>query len=148
MSALVWSEDLMLSMPELDTIHQEFVALLAQAQTASDADLVPIWQTLVAHTEAHFALEDRWMVASGFPADNCHSRQHAVVLQVLREGAQQGSQGHVAPIRQMAHELSIWFPHHAQTMDAALTQHLQARGFDPRMDVQLAPCDAGSPQAA
>jgi hypothetical protein len=30
----------------------------------------------------------------------------------------------------MAHELAIWFPQHAQSMDAALALHLRGIGFD------------------
>jgi hypothetical protein len=33
-------------------------------------------------------------------------------------------------VRQMAHEIGIWFPQHAQTMDAALAQHLRGVGYD------------------
>ena len=42
-----------------------------------------------------------------------------------------GEQGQLAPIRQMAHELTIWFPHHAATMDAGLALHLKSVGYDP-----------------
>ena len=42
-----------------------------------------------------------------------------------------GQAGQLAPIRQMAHELTIWFPHHAATMDAGLALHLKSVGYDP-----------------
>jgi hemerythrin-like metal-binding protein len=128
---LVWSEALSLSMPVMDTTHQEFVDLLGKVQTACDAELMPRWQDLVAHTEEHFAREDQWMRETGFAPENCHSTQHAVVLKVLKEGTVLGQQGDFAPIRQMAHELTIWFPHHAQNMDFGLALHLKSMGFAP-----------------
>ena len=135
---LVWSDALTLSMPVMDQTHEEFVELLGQVQTAEDADLVSRWEVLIAHTEAHFGQEDRWMAATGFAPGSCHMTQHAVVLQVLREGLKQGQQGVLSPIRQMAHELTLWFPHHAQTMDAGLALHLKSVGYDPETG-QLAP---------
>jgi hemerythrin-like metal-binding protein len=131
MPSLVWSDALSLSMPVMDTTHQEFVELLAAVEAADDATLLARWQELIDHTDDHFGREDRWMQATGFGPANCHSTQHAVVLKVLREGAAQGAAGDLAPIRQMAHELTIWFPHHAQNMDHGLALHLKSVGYDP-----------------
>jgi hemerythrin-like metal-binding protein len=131
MSSLVWSDALSLSMPVMDVTHQEFVDLLAQVEDADDATLLPKWQALIDHTDDHFAREDRWMLATGFAAGNCHSSQHAVVLKVLREGAVKGAEGDLATVRQMAHELTLWFPHHAQNMDFGLALHLKSMGYDP-----------------
>ena len=132
MSTLVWSEALSLSMPVMDTTHQEFVDLLAKVEASDDANLLANWQALIDHTDEHFAREDQWMKDTGFAPGNCHSSQHAVVLKVLREGAELGKTGDFAPIRQMAHELTIWFPHHAQNMDFGLALHLKSVGFDPK----------------
>ena len=71
------------------------------------------------------------MQATRFASGNCHSMQHKVVLQVMREGAAMGARGELEPIRQMARELAVWFPQHAQAMDAALALHLRRAGFDP-----------------
>ncbi len=127
---LIWSDALNLSLPVMDRTHEEFVELLGQVQQAEDADLLWRWQELVAHTQAHFDQEDRWMLATGFAPGSCHITQHAVVLKVLKEGLEQGHQGQLWPIRQMAHELTLWFPHHAQTMDAGLALHLKSVGHD------------------
>jgi hypothetical protein len=39
----------------------------------------------------------------------------------------------------MAHELGIWFPQHAQTMDAALALHLRRVGYDAETGIVSAP---------
>ena len=62
---------------------------------------------------------------------NCHSVQHKVVLEVMREGIALAEAGDPGAIRQMARELAIWFPQHVQNMDAALALHLRSVGFDP-----------------
>src|SRR5574344_812542 len=76
MTTLQWDDALLLDLPELDTIHREFVDLMAQAQDAPDEQLLAQWQHIISHTEEHFGLEDRWMRAAGFAPDNCHMHQH------------------------------------------------------------------------
>jgi hemerythrin-like metal-binding protein len=136
---LAWSAALALDLPLMDDTHREFVELLAGAGAASDADLLAAWARLVDHTADHFGREDAWMRATRFASVNCHTTQHKVVLQVLREGAQAAAAGDVGPVRQMIRELAAWFPHHAQTMDAALALHLRRVGFDPDSGEVIAP---------
>ena len=131
MPTLNWSEDFALGIAEMDTTHQEFIALLADVQAAGDAAVMPAWQALVDHTQVHFDNEDRMMLATRFAATNCHSTHHKMVLEVLRQGLAMGHAGDLAPIRQMTRELATWFPQHADGMDAALALHLQRVGFDP-----------------
>jgi hemerythrin-like metal-binding protein len=139
MPALPWSEGLALGLSFMDDTHKEFVDLLARAEEADDAALPAAWQELVDHTADHFGREDEWMVSTGFSSTNCHSTQHLVVLQVLREGLAQANAGNVAPARQMIRELAVWFPQHAQTMDAALALHLRGVGYDPESGEVLEP---------
>jgi hemerythrin-like metal-binding protein len=128
MPTLQWSDTLALDLPMMDDTHKEFVALLAQVTDAADDALLPLWHELLAHTDAHFAREDQWMKDTGFSSSNCHSTHHQVVLQVMREGEKRAD---LAIVRQMADELGIWFPQHAQAMDAALALHLRSVGYDP-----------------
>jgi len=57
----------------------------------------------------------------------------------MREGAKRGLTGELGVVRQMAHELGLWFPQHAQSMDAALALHLRGVGFDPVTGIVHAP---------
>lgn len=130
-TTLQWSEALSLDMPMMDTTHQEFVELLAEVVQAPDASLLSKWAALIDHTDEHFGREDQWMLDTGFAAGNCHSTQHSIILQVMREGGKRGLAGDLAMVRQMAHELGLWFPQHAQAMDASLALHLRSAGYDP-----------------
>jgi len=131
MTALPWTEGLELGLSFMDTTHKEFIDLLARAEAAGDDALPAVWEELVAHTADHFGREDEWMLATGFALGNCHTSHHKVVLQVLRDGLAKAASGDLAPARQMIRELAVWFPQHAQTMDAALALHLQGLGYDP-----------------
>ena len=135
MTTLTWSDQLALQQPQMDTTHEEFVALLAQTEaalTGSQDDLLARFDTLVEHTVGHFEQEDRWMLATGFAAENCHTQQHQGVLAVITECAKRARQDNdFEPLRSAVEELGSWFPEHALSMDAGLAQHLAEVGFDP-----------------
>ncbi len=139
MHTLQWSAALAMDLPFMDDTHHEFVDLLGAVEEAEESQLLSTWRALVEHTVLHFGDEDRWMVDTHFASSNCHSVQHRVVLQVLREGVALGEAGDLKPIRQMAHELAAWFPQHAQSMDAALALHLRRVGYDTATGVVHAP---------
>lgn len=139
MPNLEWSDALALDLPAMDDTHREFVDLLALAETAPDDSLLAHWNTLVEHTDDHFGREDQWMQSTRFSASNCHSVQHQIVLQVMREGIRLVESGDLATVRQMIRDLAIWFPQHAQSMDAALALHLRSVGFDPLTGVMSLP---------
>jgi len=139
MSTLQWSEALAMDLPFMDDTHHEFVELLGIVEEADDATLLDAWQALVDHTDEHFGEEDRWMKDTHFSSSNCHSMQHRVVLQVMREGGVRGKAGDLPMVRQMARELATWFPQHAQSMDAALALHMRRCGYDAATGVVSAP---------
>ncbi len=126
-----WSPTLGLEMPVMDDTHEHCVALLADVVLAPDDTLLSRWALLIDHTQEHFDREDQWMLDTGFAAGNCHTTQHSVILQVMREGGKRGLLGELDLVRQMAYELGLWLANHIQSMDAALALHLRSAGFDP-----------------
>ena len=144
MNALTWTDDLALQQPQMDATHREFVDLLALAAAAKQGDqqalLLEQFQRLVDHTVEHFAQEDRWMAATGFAPENCHSFQHTAVLNVMRECVQRArDEGDFAPLSVAVDELAIWFPQHAKMMDAGLALHMAELGYDPATGVCARP---------
>jgi hemerythrin-like metal-binding protein len=123
----------------MDDTHEEFITLLGQAVQASDDKLLSRWAQVIDHTQEHFDREDQWMLDTGFASGNCHATQHSVILQVMREGGKRGLLGELDLVRQMAHELGLWFASHVQSMDAALALHLRSAGFDPATGVMRNP---------
>ena len=152
MSLLTWNDSLALQHPVMDRTHEEFVALLGATEAAlagPEATLLARFEALVDHTVEHFAQEERWMAATGFAPENCHAGQHQAVLGVMvgcarRAGSEDGDGEPVdfEPLRMAVGELATWFPQHAQMMDAALAQHLEAVGFDPATGVCQQPLQA------
>lgn len=134
MTTLAWTDKLVLNQPTLDTTHEEFVALLNTFGTALDdgVDALPAYHALLTHTETHFAMEEEWMARCGFEPQNCHSSQHAMVLNVMREALRYATElNDREPLNILRTELAGWFPQHAEMMDAALVFTMEQRGFDP-----------------
>lgn len=134
MTTLAWTDNLVLNQPTLDSTHQEFVEHLNAFGAALDAgiDALPAYHALLAHTEAHFAMEEDWMASCGFEPQNCHSSQHAMVLNVMREALRYANElNDREPLNILRTELAGWFPQHAEAMDAALVFTMAQRGFDP-----------------
>mgnify|MGYP000482279295 CR=1 FL=1 len=49
MATLQWDDKLQLDLPELDTVHREFVDLLTHAESADDAALLALWHEFGGH---------------------------------------------------------------------------------------------------
>jgi hemerythrin-like metal-binding protein len=134
MTTLAWTDKLILNQPQLDTTHEEFVGLLNAFGAALDAgeDALPAYHALLAHTEAHFAMEEDWMARCGFDPVNCHASQHKMVLNVMREALRYATElKDREPLNILRTELAGWFPQHAEMMDAALVFTMDQLGFDP-----------------
>jgi len=148
--ALTWTDALALQQPQIDRTHQEFVELLNALAAAvlpqASTSALPAFDALLAHTEQHFAMEEGWMAATGFTPENCHSRQHQMVLELMREVRSCAlEKNEWEPLARLVPALAEWFPQHAEMMDAALVFTMQQLGFDPAQPQPVAaPASAGA----
>jgi hemerythrin len=129
MVALRWSSDHELGIVAMDDTHREFAALLNALDGVPPACAAERLDALIRHTEIHFAQEDEWMEASGFPPLHCHRGEHERVLDVLREVHRRVLGGDASIMQSLLNELPLWFAHHAATMDAALASHIRQTDY-------------------
>ena len=128
--ALEWSDGLVVGNARMDDTHAEFVDMVARLRAAPAAEQLAQYRELLPPTVEHSEREDRWMQATGFAADNCHSGQHATVLDTMRKVESHYLEGDTDILVRMAEALAEWFPQHTQTMDAGLAIHMNNLGFD------------------
>lgn len=141
MSLITWSAALELGLPRMDATHREFVDLCNALAAAGDqAAFLMALDTLIAHTDAHFAQENRWMAGCGFPPIRIHMGEHERVLGLLRDTRERVAAGDLETGRRSIDELPDWFRGHAATMDAALAYHIRATGYDA--DAESEPASA------
>jgi len=129
-ASLRWSNDLQTGDSRIDETHEEFVTLLNQLLATPQDQQLPLYQAFLSHTVAHFAQEERWMLATGFAADNCHAGQHATILETMRAVQVHYEGGDTEIITRLAEALAEWFPGHTNSMDAGLAQHMKSVQFD------------------
>ena len=115
--------------PKVDNDHSEFVALLNQLDTASNAEFPALFRQLFEHTEQHFAMENQLMLDYGFPAEAEHKGEHVRVLGEFKQFQTRVDKGMIAFGRSFVKErLPQWFLLHITTMDSALAAHIKASG--------------------
>jgi len=136
---LDWTDSLNTGDARMDDTHQEFVTLLNDLLKTPPERQLPLYLSFIDHTVDHFAQEERWMVATGFAADNCHASHHATILETMRAVVEHFEQGDTDIINRLAEALVEWFPQHAASMDAGLALHLKDVGFDTRTETLADP---------
>lgn len=138
-NGLQWSAQLQTGDARMDDTHEEFVDMLNQLLATPQDQQLPLYRTFIDHTVDHFAQEERWMVATGFAADNCHASHHATILETMNAVVEHFEKGDTEIISRLAEALAEWFPQHAATMDAGLALHLKDVGFDSRTETLADP---------
>lgn len=138
MPVMEWSDGLTLDVPAMDDTHREFVAMLNELADARDEQLLAALDRFIAHTDAHFTQENRWMHALPFPPVHCHQGEHDNVLGLMREVRRRVAAGELELGRALARELPEWFQLHATTMDAMLAQVIRLTGYAPEREVAAA----------
>jgi len=125
-----WTDSLHTGDARMDETHQEFVDMINQILATPEDQQLPLYKAFLNHTVEHFAQEERWMLATGFSADNCHAEHHATILETMRVVEAHYLDTDKQIITRMAEALAEWFPGHANSMDAGLAAHLKSVGFD------------------
>ena len=128
MPGMDWTTQFELGVTQMDDTHREFVDYYNALANAAPADFLACLDAFIAHTEAHFAQENRWMERVNFPG--CHRSEHERVLEVAREVRRLAANGDTLYATRLVEELPAWFENHTSGMDAALAFHLQTIGFD------------------
>lgn len=136
---LPWSSALSVGDSRMDDTHEEFVTQLNQLLATPQDQQLPLYRAFIAHTEEHFAQEERWMLATGFAADNCHASHHATILETLHAVVEHFEKDDPEIITRLAEALVEWFPQHTASMDAGLALHLKAVGFDTQTETLADP---------
>lgn len=120
MTAMTWSDDLKVGVDFIDEDHQEFTHLVNACLTADDAALPAAFDALYAHTESHFAREEKLMDETGFFATDCHKGEHGRVLNEMRRFRSHLDKGNLAFVRAyVSDHVPQWFILHRNTMDSA-----------------------------
>ena len=121
---LEWSDELLLGYGPMDSVHQEFVACVANLVSANEGEMLERMRQLIVHVQHHFDEENSWMIETNFPAKECHIDEHAAVLKSIIEVNDLVMQGDMSSCLRLSKALMDWFPGHADYLDSALAHWL------------------------
>ena len=131
MPLIEWNDALVLDEGVIDDTHREFVDLLNRMYDAPDGELLSILDEFIAHSEAHFGQEQRWMQELDFPPMICHVGEHEGVMEIAREVRRRAAAGDTTYGKILAQGVAEWFENHATSMDSVLAQFIKEQGYVP-----------------
>jgi hemerythrin len=131
MAVMEWNDALVLDRGVMDETHREFIGLLNRLAEAPDTEMLAVLDEFIAHTEAHFSQEQRWMEQMAFTATECHVNDHQGVLQVALEVRKRAAAGETRFGPVLARAVAEWFATHATSMDHVLALYMKEVGFKP-----------------
>jgi hemerythrin-like metal-binding protein len=124
MSLIEKNAVLILDYDPIDQDHEEFVNLLNQLDSASNADFPALFQKLHEHTQQHFERENQLMIQLSYPGIIDHKSEHDRVLGEFKQFKTRVDKGMITFGRSFVRErLPQWFSLHITTMDSALVIH-------------------------
>ena len=125
MSLIEWKKEFSVGVAEVDHEHQELIALInelhdvIQASGGRDQVLESLGE-IFAQISSHFALEEKMMRESRYPAMAEHKEDHETLLDELRDIMDDVEDDGSYDESRLADDLERWFTEHFKTHDAKL----------------------------
>lgn len=125
MSLLQWKDEYMVGITEVDHEHRELIALINELHenAKADPDIDRVLEALgeiFALISAHFALEEKMMRETHYPAYGDHKEDHETLLDDLRDIMDDVEDDGSFDEQQLSIDLNRWFSDHFRTHDAKL----------------------------
>ncbi|MEZ5524813.1 MAG: bacteriohemerythrin [Pseudomonadales bacterium] len=118
--SLVWSSDLELGIPVIDSQHQRIVEYIGQVEHSQkhhdQGELMEVLDELVDYTLSHFAFEENLMEEAGYPFVNAHKKVHQLFTKRV-DGFQQRAKSGEDITDELLHVLKAWLVNHIKRDD-------------------------------
>jgi hemerythrin len=125
MSLITWKQEFSVGVAEVDFEHRELIELInslhdsARPGAGRDAVIESLGE-IFAQIASHFALEEKMMRASLYPALLEHKQDHETLLDELRDIMDEVEDDGEYDEAQLSIDLGRWFGDHFKTHDAKL----------------------------
>jgi hemerythrin len=128
MSLINWKEEFSVGVAEVDHEHQELIESInnmhrSVQEGVTRKQVIEGLGDIYAQIAAHFALEEKFMRSSHYPAYNSHKADHEALLDDLRDIMDEVEDDGEFDDRRLSIDLDRWFSDHFQTHDAKLHNH-------------------------
>jgi len=131
MTWIKWEQTLELGHEAMDADHRQLIAMVNQlahgivnklGKTAYGALL----DELIAHTSAHFGMEERLMAACAYPEADEHRAEHARLIEVALDYRSKFDAS-AEPSISLLYFFDQWLTRHIVDWDRKLANHIAAR---------------------
>lgn len=131
-----WNQDFHLGVDEIDTQHEQLVALLNRLHDAiharrGSAAVQTTLGELVAYTAEHFRDEEKLMTDAGYPAYEAHQKIHIDLVDQVVELQEKLATGQASVTFELMHFLRVWLARHICETDRAFANWLLEYRKDP-----------------
>lgn len=127
--SLVWSSDLELGIPVIDSQHQRIVDYIGQVEHAQkhhdQAEVMEVLDELVDYTLSHFIFEESLMEEAGYPFCKAHQKVHQLFTKRV-DGFQQRAKSGEDITEELLHVLKAWLVNHIKRDDRDYTASVKA----------------------
>ena len=125
MSLIEWHDSFSVGVASVDHEHRELIALInaldEDAAAGCDAgQVIAALGEIYVNIAAHFALEEKVMLDSGYPEYTAHKTDHEALLDQLRDIMDRVEDDGSYERERLSRELGAWFTEHFSTFDARL----------------------------
>lgn len=137
MQQLEWTESLSVGVDAIDAQHKIWIEHFNGVARAIDQGhgLKQIVQTLgflVDYTETHFAIEEKYMIESGYPQFEAHKAKHDELRRTLDELVREFEEEGATHVLSQAIDnfLSNWLVKHIQEIDQQMAAYFREKGIN------------------
>jgi hemerythrin len=132
-SLVEWSQDLSVSIEEVDAQHKQLVAMLNELHAALSTGrgreaLQGILDGLAEYAVYHFATEENLFETHDFPATAVHKTQHADFVERVSAFTERHARGEGSLSIDVLNFLADWLTAHIQGSDKEFGRFLNERG--------------------
>jgi hemerythrin len=133
MALFEWNDSFSIGIPSIDGEHKKIVDLLnrlhdAMKEGKGKVVLGPVFNELVSYTKTHFATEERYFSAFGYPEAAGHRAEHHALTQKAVALRDDFASGKTVLTSDVLEFLRDWLKHHIGGSDKAYAPFLIAKG--------------------
>ena len=128
MSLINWKEEFSVGVAEVDHEHQELIESINKLHRSVQEgvtrnQVIEGLGDIYAQIASHFALEEKFMRDSRYPAYSAHKTDHEALLDDLRDIMDEVEDDGDFDEHRLSIDLDRWFSDHFRTHDAKLHNH-------------------------
>ena len=128
MSLIEWKDEFSVGVTEVDLEHRDLIDLINDLHAvmgagATQDKVVDTLGEIYTQISAHFALEEKFMRNSKYPAYPSHKEDHEILLDQLRDIMDRIEDDGSFDEERLSAELEKWFSDHFRTHDSKLHHH-------------------------